>query len=103
MQYWTITIANRYILSIHYQETPKKFGGPRGYNWSLRDQKYFRNIILPGMNGSWVTLEECKRRSKIAFLVWFTLKLMRNTKDPKIIDPEAEWLRGGPSQSPICG
>ena len=88
MTTWDLKITNRYQAHISYQHTPKKFGGPEGHNWTLRNRLYSRNIVLPGMNGTWTSLKECKRRARLAYLLWFTVTLLRGTDDPTIIGRE---------------
>lgn len=82
---YEIAATNRYRCHIYMQKTPKKFGGPRGYNWGLSDRHYSMNCVSAGMDGAWTTLKECKRRALLAYLFWFTLKLLRKTDDPKKI------------------
>lgn len=67
------------------QKTPKKFGGPQGWNWGLSDRHYSMNLVSAGAGGTWTTLKECKRRAMIAYLFWFTVKLLRKTDDPRKI------------------
>lgn len=85
---YELSPTKRYVLSIYIQQTPKKFGGPKGHNWQMMDVRYSRSIVLPGMNGTWVTLKECKRRAMLAYLLWFVVRLLRDTDDPAKIDRE---------------
>ena len=82
---YDLTVADRYQLTASIQQTPKKFGGPKGHNWGLRDRKSAINIVLPGMNGTWVTLRECKRRAMLAYIMWFVIKLLENEDDSRKI------------------
>ena len=81
-------VGNGFILTIHKVNTPKRFGGPKGWNWQMRDMKWSRNVVLPGANGTWTTLRECKRRAMLAYILWFTVMLLQNKRDPRNIDGE---------------
>lgn len=85
---YSIDVTPRYKIYAYQQETPKKFGGPQGWNWQLRDKNHYTNLVLPGHEGSWTTLKECKRRAMLAYLLWFTIKLLRKTDDPRKIGNE---------------
>ena len=80
-------VNSRYKIHISQQQTPKRFGGIEGWNWTLRDRYYGRNIVLPNF-GHKINLREAKRRSMLAYLLWFTVKLVRETDDPRVIDME---------------
>ena len=88
MNYYHLKITPRYECHLYSQETPKKFGGPGGWNWTLRDKAHHMNLVMAGADGSWTTLKECKRRAMLAYLLWFTVKLLRKTDNPRIIGDE---------------
>jgi hypothetical protein len=86
MIYHKLSITNRYSVTIYKQQTPEKFGGSQGYSWTLRDSPYSRNVVIPeGWSNS---LQDCKRKAMLAFILWMAIRLVRNTDDPRDMDME---------------
>ena len=77
---WSLRITSRYSAHVVKNSTYKE------YHWVLRDDGFCRNIVLPSYLCKKKSFKQSKERAMLAHILWMTVKLLKNTSDPMIVN-----------------